>query len=190
MDKEKTKKQKEHNCKNQEKKCCENKEKQQNKTQNTESDEMIPKQEYNNIKDMLQRTHAEFQNYQRRTEEEKSKFIKLSNEGLIKKIIPVLDNFELALKHTKEKTEFTEGMQLIYTQLLQVLEDEGVQKINTLGKFNPNIHEALLTDESDKEEGQILQELQKGYTLNGKIIRTAKVKISKKQNKTEEQKNE
>ena len=142
-------------------------------------EEIVSKKEYDDLKDMLQRIHAEFQNYQKRTQDEKSKFIKLSNEELIKKIIPILDNFELALKHSKEKTEFAEGMQLIYGQLLEVLEQEGLQKITAIGKFDPNMHEAIMMEETKTQSGQILQELQKGYTLNGKIIRSAKVKISK-----------
>ena len=152
-----------------------------NKEKCTNNHETIPKQKYEELKDVLQRTHAEFQNYQKRTNEEKSKFIKLSNEELIKKIIPILDNFEIALNHAKENTEFAQGMNHIYKQLQDVLEQEGLQKIKATGKFDPNIHEAILTEETDKEQGQILQELQKGYTLNGKIIRTTKVKISKKE---------
>ena len=142
----------------------------------------VSQNEHDDLKDMLQRLNAEFQNYRKRTEEEKSRFVKLSNEALIKNIIPVIDNFELALKHNKEKSEFTQGMEMIYAQLLEVLEQEGVQRIPAVGKFNPELHEVIMVEESDGENGLILQELQRGYTLNDRILRSSKVKISKKKN--------
>lgn len=142
-------------------------------------EDVVSKKEHDELKDMLQRLNAEFQNYRKRTDEEKSKFVKLSNEELIKKIIPIIDNFELALKHKDNEAEFKQGMDLIYTQLLDVLEQEGLQKIPAVGKFNPEFHEALMVEEDD-DDGVILQELQKGYTLNGRVLRSSKVKISKK----------
>ncbi len=153
----------------------EKKTKNEEKKQNTVSHE-----EHEELKEMLKRMHAEFQNYRKRTEDEKTKFIKLSTEDLIKKLIPILDNFELALKHNTEKTEFSEGMEMIYTQLLQTLEDEGLQKIPATGKFDPKIHEAVMVENTNDESGKILQELQKGYKINDKVIRNSKVKISKK----------
>ncbi len=144
-------------------------------------EDFVPKKEYDVMTDALKRLQAEFQNYQKRTQEEKSRFMNLANEELIKKLIPVLDNFELALKHSKKETEFVEGMELIYSQLLDILEQEGLQKIPALGKFNPHMHEAIMVEETKGESGQIIQELQKGYTLNGKVVRTSKVKISKKE---------
>ena len=146
--------------------------------------DVVSKKEHDELRDMLQRLNAEFQNYRKRTDEEKSKFIKLSNEELIKKIIPILDNFELALKHKEADSEFKQGMNLIYTQLLEVLEQEGLQRIPCAGKFNPELHEAVMVEEVDNENnnenGIILQELQKGYTLNNRVLRSSKVKISKK----------
>ena len=142
--------------------------------------DVVSKKEHDELRDMLQRLNAEFQNYRKRTDEEKSKFIKLSNEELIKKIIPILDNFELALKHKEADSEFKEGMELIYAQLLEVLEQEGLQRIPCAGKFNPELHEAVMVEEVDGEAGLIMQELQKGYTLNNRVLRSSKVKISKK----------
>ncbi len=150
--------------------------------------ETIPKHEHDELKDMLQRIHAEFQNYRARTEQEKSQFIKLSNESLIKNLIPIVDNFELALSHVKDDSEFVQGMKLIYTQLLETLEQEGLAPISANGKFDPKLHEAVMIEETNKEPGVILQELQRGYTLNNKVIRSSKVKISKK--KQEVDKNE
>jgi len=145
-----------------------------------EQSENISKQEFEELKDTLQRTHAEFQNFRKRTEEEKSRFIKLSNEALIKKLIPVIDNLEIALKHEKQNSEFKQGIQLIQEQIWHVLEEEGLSKITAIGKFDPNLHEAVLTEESELENGTILKELQKGYALCNRVIRFSKVKIAKK----------
>jgi molecular chaperone GrpE len=144
------------------------------------------KKDFEDLKDTLQRTHADFQNYRKRSEEEKSRFIKLSNEQLIKKILPVLDNFELALKHNTEDNEFSKGMALIYDQLLEVLLEEGLEKINATGKFNPNFHEAVMVEETEKEQGIILEELQKGYKIGDRVLRSSKVKISKQKKSNEE----
>ncbi len=78
-----------------------------------------------------------------------------------------------------ENSEFSKGIELIYSQLNQFLEDEGIIKINTHGKFDPRLHEVIITEESDKENGTILQEFQKGYMLNDRVLRPAKVKIVK-----------
>ncbi|MCC7574372.1 nucleotide exchange factor GrpE [Candidatus Woesearchaeota archaeon] len=162
----------------------------QEKNNETTNEEVISRKEFDDLKDTLQRTHAEFQNFRKRSEDERSRFIKLSNEELIKNLIPVLDNFELALKHNKEEGEFSQGMNLIYEQLYDVLHREGLQRIQSSGKFDPNVHEAVMVEESDKESGLILQELQKGYKLGDKIIRSPKVKISKQKNNVEVDKNE
>ncbi len=138
------------------------------------------KKQYEEIKETLQRVYAEFQNYKKRTDEDKTRFIKLSTEEIIKKILPIMDNFELALQHNKQENEFSKGIEMIYAQLKDVIEDEGVQEINAKGQFNPELHEALLMEESEKESGIILEQLQKGYKIGDKVIRHAKVKISKK----------
>lgn len=138
------------------------------------------KKQYEEIKDTLQRVYAEFQNYRKRTDEEKQRFAELSNEDFVKRLLPIIDNFELALSHKKCDDDFSKGIELIYAQFLQVLEDEGVRRILSSGKFDPKLHEVLMAEESDKEEGVILEEFQKGYTLGGKVIRHSKVKISKK----------
>lgn len=136
-------------------------------------------QEHGEIKDLLQRTHAEFQNFQKRTEQEKKLLVTRASENLIRKILPVLDNLELALNNDHSKDDFRKGVEMIYAQLLDTLEQEGLKVIEATGKFNPELHEALLTEESDKPKNTITQELQKGYTLSGKVLRHTKVKISK-----------
>ena len=138
------------------------------------------KKEYDEIKDSLQRLQAEFSNFRKRTEEEKSKFVSLATEQLIRKILPVMDNFELALEAHNESTEFSKGIEMIYAQLKQALAEEGLKPIVGQGKFDPKIHEAVLVEETEDSENEIKQVLQSGYKLGDKVIRHAKVKISKK----------
>ena len=104
-------------------------------------------------------------------------------------MLPILDSFELALQNKKEKEEFVKGVELIYSQLHDLLEKEGVKKIEETKKFDPYLHEALMQKEGDKEDGIILEELQKGYMLNEVIIRPTKVVVSKKAVHNETQKN-
>jgi molecular chaperone GrpE len=135
--------------------------------------------EHKELKELLQRNLAEFQNYQKRTEKDKEQLIKSASISLIKKLLPTLDNLELALNNNHEKNEFTKGIEMIYSQLTETLEQEGLQKIEASGKFNPELHEALLAEKSKEEKNTIIQELQKGYTVSGRVIRHTKVKISK-----------
>ncbi|MBU1201302.1 MAG: nucleotide exchange factor GrpE [Nanoarchaeota archaeon] len=129
----------------------------------------------------LQRLQAEFENYKKRTENECADVRKYAEEELIKSLLSILDNFELALKNKECKEEFTKGVELIYSQLFQMLEDCGLKPIKCEGeKFNPYMHEALLSEKTDQEENTVLEELQKGYKLHDKVIRHAKVKVSKK----------
>jgi molecular chaperone GrpE len=138
------------------------------------------KKQYNELKDTLQRTYAEFQNFKRRNEEERRRNIETATEDLLKRVLPVLDNMEIALMHKKGDDDFSKAIELIYAQFHQVIEDEGVKKILSDGKYNPNLHEIIMVEESPKEEGVILEEFQKGYTLGGKVLRHSKVKIAKK----------
>lgn len=140
------------------------------------------KKQYGELKETLQRLQAEFENYRKRTEEDKSKFISIANRELIQKIIPIIDNLELAISSSQKSdhnnSDFFNGIELIYSQIKDVLLNEGVTVINCNGKFDPKLHEALIAEESDKEPGTILEELQKGYKIKDTIIRHAKVKIA------------
>ena len=128
----------------------------------------------------LQRLQAEFENYKKRIEKESAEFRKYSNAKLITRLLPILDSFELALKNTKEEG-FKKGIELIYSQLYQTLEEQGLRKIEALNqKFDPYKHEVLLTEESGEDEDTIIEELQKGYMLNDAVLRHTKVKITKK----------
>ena len=126
----------------------------------------------------LQRLQAEFENYQKRTQIEKQDLIKYSKQDLILKLLDIIDNFERALENKDNK----EGINLIYKQLKDTLEKEGIKQIKE-DTFNPEKHEVILTEEG--KENKILEEFQKGYTLYDRTIRTAKVKVGKGGNKNE-----
>jgi len=130
------------------------------------------------LTETLKRLQAEFENHKKRAAKENSEFAKCASEQLVKKLLPVLDSFEQALKNKNSK-EFVSGVELIYSQLFSVLKEEGLNHIDCRGKkFDPYCEEVLLQEEADKDN-IVLEELQKGYTLNGKVIRTAKVKLGK-----------
>jgi len=140
-------------------------------------------------KEHLQRLAADFENYRKRVEKEKEDFVKFSKEDLVYEFLPILDNFEMAIHHVKNTTEpkkIIEGIELVERQFHNILKKEGLQVIETKGKkFDPHIHEAIMHEETNKHpEGLIIEELRKGYTLGGKVIRPAQVKVTK--NKEEE----
>ncbi len=120
----------------------------------------------------LQRLQAEFENFRRRTEAERREIISNANANLIAQLLEVLDNFELSLKHSADP-----GIKLVYAQLYKILEKQGLKLIKTEGKFNPQIHEAIIKEEG-KTHGTILEEIKKGYMLNDKLIRASKVRIT------------
>ena len=122
-----------------------------------------------------QRAKADYINLQREHEKKIADYYKFANEGLILEILPILDSFEAALKHNKD-----DGILQLYNKLKNILKDEGLEEIKSLGeKFNPEFHEAVETLKSDKGEGIVVEEVQKGYRLHGKTIRPSKVKIAK-----------
>ena len=131
------------------------------------------------LTETLQRLQADFENYKKRSEKSNEEFRKYILQEFVLKILPLIDNFELALKNKKSTDEFCKRIEMIYAQFVQLLEELGVKPIDTKEKkFDPYFHEALLTEESDKDD-IILEELQKGYTLHDRVIRHAKVKIGK-----------
>lgn len=146
-------------------------------------------------KEHLQRLTADFENYRKRVEKEREDFVKFSKEDLIHELLPILDNFEMALYHVKNTTEprkIIEGIELVERQFHNILKKEGLQVIEAKGKkFDPHIHDAIMHEETDKHlEGFIVEELRKGYTLSGKVIRPAQVKVAKKRESTRTEKQE
>ncbi len=133
-----------------------------------------------------QRSQADFINYRRRQEEQMSEWFKMSSEKVLHDILPVLDtlySFERVHTDHDEKTEkkhLAEGLIGVKKQLNDILSKNGIEKIKTVGeKFNPEFHEAIEQVEADAPEGTIVEEVQKGYLINGKVLRAAKVKVTK-----------
>ncbi|MEK6936695.1 MAG: nucleotide exchange factor GrpE [Nanoarchaeota archaeon] len=128
----------------------------------------------------LKYLQADFDNYRKKFEKEKEEVIKFADEKLIKELIIVLEDFERSLKEIKdEKTK--EGFKLVYSNLSKILEKHGLKPIEALGKkFDYNLHEVLSKEFSEKEEGIITEEFQKGFMLKSKVIRPSKVKITSK----------
>lgn len=138
--------------------------------------------------DRLLRLQAEFDNYKKRMIKEREEIIKYSNEKLILELLEVYENLEKGIEagkvgtNTDEKDALLKGMELVYKQFKDVLEKNGLKPIQALGeKFDPYKHEALMqTIDDSQEENTILEEFQRGYTLNNKVIRYSKVRVSKK----------
>jgi molecular chaperone GrpE (heat shock protein) len=137
-----------------------------------------PTKQDEELKALLQRTQASFENYRKQSDKRIEDIKEMAARDIITQIIPVLDNFDLALRNTKQHQDFIKGVELIYSQLSKLLEDNNVKKITATGKFDPHFHEALLKVPSDQPADAIVEEFQKGYTLHGQVIRHAKVKIS------------
>lgn len=130
------------------------------------------------------RTAADFENYKRRTAQEKEDLLKYSNAKLMGELLPVLDTFQLALKSpatSQEAQNVVKGVEMIQRQMLQVLEQAGLTKIEAVGQpFNPNLHEAIMQVEDDSvPEDTIVEELRAGYMLKERVIRPSMVKVSK-----------
>lgn len=125
------------------------------------------------------RLMADFQNYKKRVEKEKKDLYAYANENIMGELIAVLDNFERALEQDAVDG-FKEGMEMIFKQLGDVLAKSGLAEITALGEeFDPNVHNAVMTEETEEyESGKVSGVMQKGYTLNGKVIRPAMVKVA------------
>ena len=130
--------------------------------------------------DRLLRARAEFDNARRRSERERSDFLQFASMDLVREILPVLDDFERALKVETADREFAKGIELIYQRLFETLKKLGLEPIQTEGKqFDPNQHEAVLRVQTEEAEDQaILGELQRGYNFKGKLLRPAWVRVA------------
>ena len=135
------------------------------------------------LTDRLQRNMAEFDNYRKRTEKEKSAMFEIGARDIIEKILPVVDNFERGLAAVPEEDKgapFAEGMEKIYKQLMKTLEDAGVKPIEAVGQpFDPNFHNAVMhIDDESLGENTIAMELQKGYTYRDTVVRHSMVQVA------------
>ncbi len=137
----------------------------------TERDEAI---------DRWKRAAADFDNYKKRAAREREQYVTLANERLVKDLLPILDDLERALAAVGEHQEAAveEGVRLVHRALATLLERNGVKEIDADGKFDPHVHEALLSQPSDAEEGSVIDVVQKGYTLGDRVVRPARVVIA------------
>jgi len=131
----------------------------------------------------LLRLQADYDNFRRRTRQEKEEFAKYASSDIVEKLLPVLDNFERALAAGQSGNDYAaliKGVDMIYRQFKQVLEQAGLSEMNAAGQpFNPEYHNAVMKAEDEEhEEGIVLEELQKGYMFKDKVLRPAMVKVS------------
>ncbi len=144
-----------------------------------------PLKDYDELYNRHLRLQAEFDNFRKRVDKEKKDFRAFAAERLVTELLPVLDHLEMALKHSREMDSdqiILEGIELVVKQFQEVLAKHGVEPIESMGlPFNPNFHEALSQVESEEhEDNTVVEEYQKGYTLGGRMLRPAKVTVSKK----------
>lgn len=152
----------------------------------SEKEELINKLE--NCKELaeerlnqLKYLQADFDNYRKQFNKEKEQIIKLANETLIRELIVVLDDFDAAVKLSSEG-ENKKGLLALKKRFFDILVNQGLKEIEALGKkFNPEFHEVLCKEISKHDEDEVIEEIQKGYTLKSKVIRASKVKVSKKE---------
>jgi len=134
------------------------------------------------LQDRLLRRTAEFDNFRRRVEREKSEIAEYANTETVRALLPLLDDFERALKVDVPESEYTRGMVLIHQRLADSLKKLGLEPIEVVGKpFDPHLHHAVeMVESADHEDHTILEEYQRGYNFRGKLLRPAMVKVAVK----------
>ena len=141
------------------------------------------------LNERIVRLTADFDNFRKRAQRDKDEARQFANQGLLEKLLPVLDNFEMALTAVKgADPSVRDGVQMILDQLLSVLKESGVEPVDALRQpFDPNLHEALSQEETtDAEEGTVVQQVQCGYKLNDRLVRPARVVVAKAPGTAEE----
>jgi molecular chaperone GrpE len=132
------------------------------------------------LEDRLLRLAADFDNYKKRAAREREEYVTHANERLVKELLPILDDLERALMAAAEHEEaaLEEGVALVHRSLASLLERQGLKPISTEGTFDPHVHEALLSQPSEADEGSVIDVVQKGYTLGDRVVRPARVVIA------------
>ena len=130
--------------------------------------------------DRWKRAAADFDNFKKRAAREREEYVAFANERLVTDLLPILDDLERALAAVGEHEEATveEGVRLVHRSLESLLERNGVRVIETNGKFDPHVHEALLSQPSEADEGSVIDVVQKGYRLGDRVVRPARVVIA------------
>ncbi|MCQ2440313.1 MAG: nucleotide exchange factor GrpE [Clostridia bacterium] len=138
------------------------------------------KEELENKNDLLIRTAAEFDNYKKRTEREKSGVAEFAKAGIIKKLLPIIDNIDRASVSNKESADYIKGIEMIVKQFETIVDTLGIEQIGSVGdNFDPNMHEAVMhIEDEEMSENVIAEVLQKGYKLGDTVIRPAMVKVA------------
>jgi molecular chaperone GrpE len=153
---------------------------QQEATEQVDEQEQQPPEPAPPQDDRLLRLAADFENYKKRAARERQEYVALANERLIGELLPILDDLERALSAAEqhEEAQLEEGVRLVHRSLASLLERHGVTAIDTDGRFDPHVHEALLSQPSEAEEGSVLDVVQKGYKLGDRVVRPARVVVA------------
>jgi molecular chaperone GrpE len=138
------------------------------------------KAERDEVKELLLRRQAEFDNFRKRTEKERSEYVQYAGMEVVREILPILDDFDRARKVEGGSPEYTKGVDLIYTHMCETLKKLGLEPIETAGRnFDPHLHQAVERVETkDSPDGTILGEFQRGYNFKGKLLRPSMVKVA------------
>jgi molecular chaperone GrpE len=128
----------------------------------------------------LKRVAADFENYRKRVARDQEGLVARAHERLVKELLPVLDDLERALEAAAqhEEAKLEEGVRLVHRELVEALAREGLVEVETDGQFDPHVHEALLSQPSEQEDGSVIEVLQKGYRLGDRVLRPARVVVS------------
>jgi len=128
----------------------------------------------------LKRVAADFENYRKRVARDQEGLVARAHERLVKELLPVLDDLERALEAAAqhEEAKLEEGVRLVHRELVEALTREGLVEVETDGQFDPHVHEALVSQPSEEEDGSVIEVLQKGYRLGDRVLRPARVVVS------------
>ena len=128
----------------------------------------------------LKRVAADFENYRKRVARDQEGVVARAHERLVQELLPVLDDLERALEAAAqhEEAKLEEGVRLVHRELVEALTREGLVEVETEGQFDPHVHEALLSQPSEQEDGSVIEVLQKGYRLGDRVLRPARVVVS------------
>lgn len=142
--------------------------------------------ELEEARNRLLRLHADFDNFRKRSQKEKEEWYQYASVGILEKLLPVVDNFERALTSLDTQSEEVKGLlagiNMIYRQLVETLQKEGLEAIQSVGEiFDPNLHEAILQvpQEEGQQDSQVVEELRKGYRFKERVLRPTLVKVAK-----------
>jgi len=136
--------------------------------------------ERDELKELLLRRQAEFDNFRKRTERERSEYLQYAGMELVKDLLPVLDDFDRALKIECSSPEYAKGVEMIYSRMYETMKKMGLEPVESVGKpFDPHVHQAVeRVETADAEDGIVLAEFQRGYLFKGKMLRPSMVKVA------------